>query len=204
MRQVCRICKESRQLLERAKDLSRKPPASNSFADNDVSLVRDSSGDTCFVYWSNANRRRGRRVGLNTNLTLKAIFWGSVEPEDFSEAHCIVSRLPIPYSHRKASEAQVVPDWVLRLRGQSELAAFPGPLLANQPRECVVCKVLSENEMPHMTDLSEEMYGCALCLSRRHWCCARWASGHAGAAEPTAFRICSGCHDAILFYQARA
>ena len=189
-KEVLEACRASRQALHAASKLSQASPANRPFEDKEISLVID-DGVVTFVYWEVAATRKGRRLGLNPNNTIKALFFGRSEIEDFSGADMIVSRPPVIYIHRGASMADRCPDWVLNLRQHEEFKLFSGPLAGKMPRDCVLCKHASGHGVSHMMD--SDMYGCAHCLAVWHYACGFHTGKNHDAGFVMDINMCFAC-----------
>ena len=44
-----------------------------------------------------------------------------MKPEHFKDARVVISKVPVVYSHRKSSEADKIPEWVLHLKGHCSM-----------------------------------------------------------------------------------
>ena len=138
------------------------------------------------IYWNDFELKRGRRIELNPNKTLKTIIWHQTPVLDLSAARLVVSHVPVVYLHRKSSEADPIPWWCLRLCKLEQAQLFSGPMSDKSGVDCVVCWQRN-NLGKYFLSGPEPIYTCRSCGGFWHAACAKSLGGRSHAINAAAF-----------------
>jgi hypothetical protein len=187
-----RVSMGLRRALAAAREEARAL-ASEEIMDADLSLVtnaKDGDDDdaadadvdavTTLVYWVDVAKFQGRRVGLNNNRTIKALFHGKVPVETFAppEWRVLISVLPVSMKKARASHADRIPDWCDLLWAAANSQSFSGPLALRSAKSCLVCCALFVERREELGLYgTDSMYQCCECTGVFHIACAQHIFG---------------------------
>ena len=144
-----------------------------------------------FIYCNDFELKRGRRIELNQNKTIKAIIWHQTPVLDLCAARLIVSHVPVVYLQRKSSEADPIPRWCLFLYKLEQAQLFSGPMSDKFSVDCVVCWQRN-NLGKDFLSCPEPIYTCRSCCAFWHAACAKSLGGRSYAMNAAAF-TCAAC-----------